>query len=114
MGQGDRVTYSPSIDHGYSHLPMVALDRVRSGFCRRSGNHGAIRERGRFGSIRMVQMQLILELLRHGRLVDRIEENQKMVIVGVRLVSKFLPTMTLYCTTILGCCRVQLKKIKIK
>ena len=34
-------------------------------------------QRGRFGSIRMVQMQLILELLRHGRLVDRIEENQK-------------------------------------
>ena len=55
MEQGDRVTYSPSIDHGYSHLPMVALDRVRSGFCRRSGNHGAIRERGRFGSIRMVR-----------------------------------------------------------
>ena len=23
MGQGDRVTYSPSIVHGYSHLPMV-------------------------------------------------------------------------------------------
>ena len=24
MVQGDRVTYSASIDHGYSHLPMVA------------------------------------------------------------------------------------------
>ena len=71
-------------------------------------------QRGRFGSIRMVQMQLILELLRHGRLVDRIEENQKMVIVGVRLVSKFLPTMTLYCTIILDYCRVQLKKNKNK
>ena len=43
---------------------------------------------------------LVLVLLRHGRLVDRIEENQKMVIVGVRLVSKFLPTMTLYCTVV--------------
>ena len=56
---------------------------------------------------------LVLVLLRHGRLVDRIEENQKIVIVGVRLVSKFLPTMTLYCTIILDYCRVQLKK-KIK
>ena len=37
-------------------------------------------------------------------------KNQKMVIVGVRLVSKFLPTMTLYCTIILDYCRVQLKK----
>ena len=53
---------------------------------------------------------LVLVLLRHGCLVDRIEENQKMVIVGVRLVSKFLPTMTLYCTIILDYCRVQLKK----
>ena len=57
MVQGDRVTYSSSIDHGYSHLPLVALDQVRfciSQFCRRSGDHGAIRGRGRFGSIRMV------------------------------------------------------------
>ena len=53
---------------------------------------------------------LVLILLRYGRLVDRIEENQKIVIVGVRLVSKFLPTMTLYCTIILDYCRVQLKK----
>ena len=53
---------------------------------------------------------LVLVLLRHGHLVDRIEENQKIVIVGVRLVSKFLPTMTLYCTIILEYCRVQLKK----
>ena len=29
---------------------------------------------------------LVLVLLRHGRLVDRIEENQKIVIVGVKLV----------------------------
>ena len=57
---------------------------------------------------------LVLVLLRHGHLVDRIEENQKMVIVGVRLVSKFLPTMTLYCTIILDYCRVQLKKKKKK
>ena len=57
---------------------------------------------------------LVLVLLRHGRLVDRIEENQKMVIVGVRLVCKFLPTMTLYCTIILDYCRVQLKKLKNK
>ena len=53
---------------------------------------------------------LVLILLRYGRLVDRIEENNKMAIVGVRLVSKFLPTMTLYCTIILDYCRVQLKK----
>ena len=35
-----------------------ALDQVRfciSRFCRRSGDHGAIRGRGRFGSIRMVR-----------------------------------------------------------
>ena len=83
-------------------------------FCRRSGNHGAIRERGRFGSIRMVQMQLILELLRHGRLVDRIEETNLTPTMAILLVSKFLPTMTLYCTTILGCCSVQLKKEKKK
>ena len=53
---------------------------------------------------------LVLVLLCHGRLVDRIEENHKMAKVGVRLVSKFLPTMTLYCTIILDYCRVQLKK----
>ena len=39
---------------------MHALDRVRfciSRFCRRSGDHGAIREGGRFGSIWMVWIQ---------------------------------------------------------
>ena len=39
-------------------------------------------------------------------------KTKKIVIVGVWLVSKFLPTMTLYCTIILDYCRVQLKKIK--
>ena len=49
-------------------------------------------------------------------LVDRIEENNKMVTVGLRLVSsqtRLLPTMTLYCTIILDYCRVQLKNKKI-
>ena len=59
------------------------------------------------------QTCLVLVLLCHCRLVDRIEENNKMVIVGLRLVSsqtRLLPTMTLYCTIILDYCRVQLKK----
>ena len=46
---------------------------------------------------------LVFVLLCHCRLVDRIEENNKMVIVGLRLVSsqtRLLPTMTLYSTII--------------
>ena len=61
------------------------------------------------------QTCLVVVLLCHCRLVDRIEENNKMVIVGLRLVSsqtRLLPTMTLYCTIILDYCRVQLKKKK--
>ena len=48
----------------------------------------------------LTQTGLVLVLLCHCRLVDRIEENNKMVIVGLRLVSsqtRLLPTMTLYC-----------------
>ena len=59
------------------------------------------------------QTGLLLVLLCHCRLVDKIEENNKMVIVGLRLVSsqtRLLPTMTLYCTINLDYCRVQLKK----
>ena len=59
------------------------------------------------------QTGLVLVLLCHCRLVDRIEENNKMVIVGLRLVSsqtRLLPTITLYSTINLDYCRVQLKK----
>ena len=59
------------------------------------------------------QTGLVFVLLCHCRLVDRIEENNKMVIVGLRLVSsqtRLLPTMTLYSTMILGYCRIQFKK----
>ena len=61
------------------------------------------------------QTGLVLILLCHCRLVDRIEENNKMVIVGLRLVlsqTRLLPTMILYSTIIRVYCRVQLKKIK--
>ena len=63
------------------------------------------------------QTGLVLVLLCHCCLVDRIEENNKMVIVGLRLVSsqtRLLPTMTLYSTINLDYCRVQLKKKKHK
>ena len=55
MGQGDRVTYSPPIVHGYSHLLMVAaslnLTFVHLDFV----DEAAIMEEpGRFGGIRMV------------------------------------------------------------
>ena len=63
------------------------------------------------------QTGLVLVLLCHCRLVDRIEENNKMVIVGLRLVSrqsKLLPTMTLYSTIILEYFRVQTKNKNIK
>ena len=63
------------------------------------------------------QTGLVLILLCHCRLVDRIEENNKMVIVGLRLVSsqsKLLPTMTLYSTIILEYFRVQTKNKNIK
>ena len=46
----------------------------------------------------LCQTGLVLVLLCHCRLVDRIEENNKMVIMGLRLVSsqtRLLPTMTL-------------------
>ena len=59
------------------------------------------------------QTGLVLVLLCHCRLVDRIEENNKMVIVKARVVSsqtRFSPTMTLYLTMILGYCKVHLKK----
>ena len=59
------------------------------------------------------QTALVLVLVCHCRLVNRIEENNKMVIVGLRLVSsqsRFLPTMILYSTIICIYCRVQLKK----
>ena len=62
------------------------------------------------------QTGLVLVLLCHGRSVDRIEENNKMVVVGLRLVSsqtRLLPTMTLYSIIILGYCRVQLKKSRV-
>ena len=59
------------------------------------------------------QTGLVLILLSHCHLVDRIEENNKMVIVGLRLVSsqtRLLPTMTLHSTIICVYCRVQFKK----
>ena len=62
------------------------------------------------------QTGLVFVLLCHYRLVDRIEENNKMVIVGLRLVSsqtRLLPTMTLYSTMILGYCRIQFKKMAV-
>ena len=58
-------------------------------------------------------LHIILVLLCHCRLVHRIDENYKLVIVEVRLVSsrtRFLPAMALYCTIIIGYCTVQLKK----
>ena len=57
----------------------------------------------------------IFVLLCHCRLVNIIEENNKMVIVGLRLVSsqtRLLPTMTLYSTIIRVYCRVQLNFFK--
>ena len=60
------------------------------------------------------QTGLILVLLCHCHLVDRIEENNKMVIVGLGLVlspTRLLPTMTLFSTIIRIYCRVQVKKV---
>ena len=59
------------------------------------------------------QTGLVFVLLCHCGLVDRIKENNKMVIVGLRLVSsqtRLLPTMTLYSTIIRVYFIVQLKK----
>ena len=59
------------------------------------------------------QTGLIFVLLCYCRLADRIQENNKMVLVELRLVSsqtRLLPTMTLYSTIIHVYCWVQLKK----
>ena len=55
MEQGDRVTYSPSIVHGYSHLPMVAASLNLTFVYLNFVDEVAIMEqRSRFGGIRMV------------------------------------------------------------